>query len=320
MKPTVLVTGASGFVGRAVVSAIADQGTHIIRAASRRPQLHSAPEVKAVVGPELGPNADWSEPLRDVDAVIHLAAMVHVMRTKDPAISARFDEVNHQGTARLATQAAEAGVRRLIFMSSIKVHGEHGHFNEDCPLKPLDPYGESKMAAEDALWRISRSTGLEVVVLRPPLVYGPGVGANFLALLSAVRKGVPLPLGAVHNARSFVAVGNLASAVYTCLHHTAAAGQAFLVSDGNDLSTPDLVRRLAATSNCTARLLPVPAAALNVIGKVLGHGPAVSRLTTSLTVDIGKARRLLGWVPPLTVEEGLRRLTDVSGEGPATPR
>jgi nucleoside-diphosphate-sugar epimerase len=222
-----------------------------------------------------------------------------------------FRTANVDGTLNLARQAAAAGVKRFVFISSVKVNGEftlsgRAYSEADAP-KPEDAYGQSKHEAEQGLRQIASDTGMEVTIIRPPLVYGPGVKANFASLMRAVQRGWPLPLGAVHNQRSFVALDNLVDFIVTCITHPQAANQTFLVSDGQDLSTPDLIRRMARAMNRPARLLSVPVWALKAGASLLGKGDAVQRLCGNLQVDISKSRELLGWSPPISVDEGLRR-------------
>jgi nucleoside-diphosphate-sugar epimerase len=222
-----------------------------------------------------------------------------------------FRAVNVDGTVNLARQAAAAGVKRFVFISSVKANGESTQpgraFTETDAPNPQDAYGQSKHEAEQGLRQLSADTGMEVVIIRPPLVYGPGVKANFAALMRVVQRGWPLPLGAVHNQRSLVALDNLVDFIITCITHPQAANQTFLVSDGQDLSTTELVRGMAQAAGVPARLLPVPVWALQAGASLLGKGDAVQRLCGNLQIDTSKARRLLDWVPPVSVEEGLRR-------------
>jgi len=258
---------------------------------------------------------DWSRELAAVCKVIHLAARVHVMNDIEADPLKAFRAVNVDGTLNLARQASAAGVKRFVFISSVKVNGESTQrgqaFTEADAPNPLDAYGQSKHEAELGLRQLSAETGMEVVIIRPPLVYGPGVKANFAALMRAVQRGWPLPLGAVHNQRSLVALDNLVDFVVTCITHPQAANQTFLVSDGQDLSTTELVRGMAKAAGVTARLLPVPVWALQAGASLLGKGDAVQRLCGNLQVDMSKARSLLGWLPPVSVEEGLRRAMGV---------
>jgi nucleoside-diphosphate-sugar epimerase len=242
--------------------------------------------------------------------VVHAAARVHVMADTVSDPLAAFRRVNVQGTLRLAAQAAQAGAQRFVYISSIKALGEETQlgqaFTEESPTQPLDAYGVSKLEAEQGLRELAAQTGLEVVIIRPPLVYGPGVKANFAALLRAVQRGMPLPLGAVHNARSLVGLDNLVDFVVTCATHEAAANQTFMVSDGQDMSTVELIRGIALGAGVKPRLLPVPVWALKAVAGVLGKGDAMQRLCGNLQVDVTKARTVLGWVPPVSVLEGLR--------------
>lgn len=301
----VLVTGAGGFVGRAVVAALVEAGRPV-RAQLRRP-APLPPAVEAVRIEEIAA-AGWHDVLQGVDGIIHLAARVHAegaAAADEPAFLAD----NRDATARLAAAAAAAGVRRLVFASSVKAMGEAsppgGALDEASPCRPGDPYGRSKRAAELRLAEIAAGSALEVAVLRPPLVYGPGVGANFRRLLAAVDRGWPLPFGLVANRRSLVYRGNLASALIAALDHPGAAGETFLVADGPPLATPALIRRLAAALGRPARLLPVPPGLLAAAGRLAGRGAAVERLLGDLAVDDRRLRARLGWVPPATAEAGL---------------
>jgi nucleoside-diphosphate-sugar epimerase len=303
----VLVTGASGFVGAAVLRRLEAEPGCDVRAASRRPRVGPASGPEWVTAPDLSPEADWRPCLAGVDVVVHLAAHVHVM-SPGPESATEYQRVNVLGTRRLAQEAVAAGVRRLVFLSSVKVHGESGKFDETSPMTPADPYGVSKRDAEAVLRQLAAETGLEVVIIRPPLVYGPGVKANFRSLLDAVRKGTVLPLASIANRRSLVGVDNLADVIAVCLGHPAAASEAFLVSDGEDVSTPDLIRKVAAATGGHARLLPVPVWCLRVAGRISGRAAAIDRLTGTLEVDISKAHRVLGWAPRVSLDEGLRRM------------
>lgn len=298
----VLVTGAGGFVGTALLPALAARG-HAVQAAARA----ASPQAGTVAVGNIGPDTDWRAALAGCDAVVHLAARVHVMRDGDADPLAAYRHVNTAGTIRLAEQAAAAGVRTFVFMSTAKVLGESSPpgraFTDASIPAPTDPYAVSKAEAEDALAAIAARTGMRVVTLRPPLVYGPGVGANFLRLMEAVVKGTWLPLGAVRNRRSLVYVGNLAAAVIAVLERDDAHG-AYLVADGDPLSSPDLVRRIAAALGRPARLLPVPAAVLRAAGAVLGKGAEVDRLLGDFALaPTGLAS--LGWRPPFTAAQGL---------------
>lgn len=306
----ILVTGATGFVGRALVKRLAAEYTCKGVVAVVRGKVELALEgVSHLKVGDLSSTTDWSAYLQGVDAVVHCAARVHLMQddAKDPMHAYR--EINVNGTLNLASQAAKAGVRRFVFVSSIKVNGEatqpgRPYSADDVPL-PLDPYGVSKLEAEQGLKKIEAQTGMEVVIVRPPLVYGPGVKANFAAMMQWVARGIPLPLGAIHNSRSIVALGNLVDLLVTCLKHPAAAGQTFLVSDGEDVSTTELLRRTSKVMGANLMLLPVPAFALEWCAAMIGKRDMAQRLCGSLQVDMSKTCRLLGWTPPLTLDQGL---------------
>jgi len=371
----ILITGANGFIGKALCKRMLADG-YQVRGAVRGQEKTEVGCLRSDVGKEqksevrdqkngkrrtevgervmvgdIGQETDWSEALDGIDTVVHLAARVHVMRESAADPLAAFRLVNVAGTERLAWQAAEAGVKRLVYLSSVKVNGERtgdrgqrsevrgqekaevgsqksevrGRRSEvrgrECELKevfsekdvpcPQDPYAVSKWEAEQILAEISSATGMEIVIIRPPLVYGPNVRANFLRLLRWVNKGVPLPLGMVNNRRSLVSLDNLLDFLITCIEHPAAAGETFLVSDGEDLSTPALIRRIALSMNIPARLIPVPVCLLRLGGSLLGKKSEVDRLCGSLQVDIGKAKGVLGWKPPLSVDEGLGETVEV---------
>lgn len=306
----ILVTGATGFVGRALCAALIKGGP--IRIVVRNAAGESPADGVDVVRGELSATADWSAAMAGVVAVVHCAARVHVMNDDAVDPLAEFRRINVEGSLQLARQAAAAGVRRFVFLSSIKVNGEQTDpgrpFTADQAPGPLDPYGISKMEAEAALRALARETGMAVVIIRPPLVYGPAVKGNFLAMIRALWRGIPLPLGAVTaNRRSLVALDNLVDLIVTCIDHPAAANQTFLVSDAEDLSTAALLRRMGQQLGRPARLLPVPVGVLRLAATLLGRPGIAQRLCGSLEVDIDKTRHLLGWSPPLSVDEGLRR-------------
>lgn len=304
---TILVTGASGLVGARLCRRLMRDGLSF-RVADRTSGSATRSAERVLVG-SIDGATHWHSALAGVHAVIHLAARVHVMHDSAADPLAAFRVANVDGALNLARQAAAVGVKRFVFISSIKVNGESTQpgqaFTEADAPNPKDAYGQSKHEAEQGLRQLAADTGMEVVIIRPPLVYGPGVKANFAALMRAVQRGWPLPLGAVHNQRSLVALDNLVDFIVTCASHPQAANQTFLVSDGQDLSTTELVRGMAKAAGVPARLLPVPAWALQAGAMLLGKSDAVQRLCGNLRVDISKARSLLGWVPPLTVEEGL---------------
>lgn len=307
MPRTAAVTGATGFVGRAVCARLRRDGWRVV-ALTRSPQA-AVPEGVAArcVGDLAEATAETLVlALAGVDAVVHLAAKVHVMRPT-PADAAAFHAVNVTATRALAEAAAQAGAARFLFMSSIKVNGEGGPrpYTETDPPAPQDDYGRSKAEAEAALREVN---GLDVTVLRPPVVYGPGVGANIAALLRLCDSGLPLPFGAVRNARSLIAVDNLADAVAACLAHPAVAGKTYVVRDGEDLSTADLVRLIRRAQGRPARLVPVPPALLRAGLALLGRGAMADRLLDSLRIDDAVLRRDLGWTPPLSPEDAIRRM------------
>lgn len=308
----VVVTGANGFVGAALCQALAKHG-HAVRKAVRSIQAvkpANEPGVEVAAVGNINSQTDWAAVLSGVDVVIHLAARVHVMQESAADPLAEFRQVNVAGTERLARSAAACGVRRLVYVSSIKVNGESTEggrkYTELDPPAPQDPYGISKYEAEQALHRVAQETGLEVVIVRPPLVYGPGVRGNFIQMLRVLGKGIPLPLASVDNLRSLVYLGNLVDALTMCATHPAAAGQIYLVSDGADISTPDLLRTLADAAGQRAHLLPCPIFLLRILAMLAGKGPQADRLLGSLRVESGKIRRELNWTPPYTLHQGLQ--------------
>jgi len=308
---SVLVTGASGFVGRALVQTLESAGFRTKGVYHNTvPDGFVSREKNIFVG-DISADTDWSEYMRDVEIVIHLAARVHITKEweKDP-LSA-FRAINTEGTVRLARQAAENGVRRMIYLSSIKVNGEltngRGPFSESDIPAPKDPYAISKWNAEQSLYRISQETDLETVVVRPPLIYGPGVKANFLSMMKWLYKGVPLPLGSIHNRRSLLALDNLIDLIMLCMKHPAAKNQTFLATDGEDLSTTDLLNQLGFQLGRPARLIPVPVCLLWAGTMMLGRKAICQRLCGSLQASAHKAYTMLGWRPPVSVTEGLAR-------------
>lgn len=307
---TVLVTGANGFVGGALAAQLATTG-HRLRLASRSRALAPMQEAETFIHGDLGEPVDWTPALAGTDVVVQCAARVHVIAeaAKDPF--AEFRRCNVDGTLQLARAAVACGVRRFVFVSSVKVNGEATPTG--CPFTyadapaPVDPYGVSKLEAERGLFALAAETGLEVVVVRPVLVYGPGVKANFLGMMRWLNVGVPLPLGAIDNRRSLVAIDNLVDLLATCIVHPRAAGEVLLVSDGEDLSTTELLRRMAAALGRPSRLLPVPPGILELGARLLGKGSISRRLCGSLQVDITRTRNVLDWSPPVSVDDGLAR-------------
>ena len=307
----VLITGINGFVGKALGDGLVTNGYNVNGAVRSSVPADFPDTITKFVIKDIDSKADWQKALDGVDVVIHLAARVHIMKDTAGDALEEFRRVNVEGALNLARQAERAGVRRFIFISSIKVNGEatplgQPYTEADQPA-PVDPYGISKREAEDALCQLASETAMEVVIIRPPLVYGPGVKANFQSMMRWLDKGIPLPLGAIHNKRGFVALDNLIDLIVTCIHHPAAANQTFIAGDGEDLSTTELLQRMAAALGKTAWLVPVPRRVLMCAASLLGKQAIAQRLCGSLQVDISKARDLLGWTPPVSVDEALRK-------------
>lgn len=305
-ETSILVTGGTGFIGRALVTRLSEGGARV-RSSVRRPSKSSM-EVQV---PSLGLDAEWRPALEGITTVIHTAARAHVLKDEAEDPIQIFREVNAAGTLQLARQAAEVGVKRFVFLSSIGVNGTQSikPFTESDVPHPIEPYAVSKLEAEQGLMELSRETGMEVVIIRPPLVYGPSAPGNFGKLANAVRRGIPLPLGAVtQNRRTLVGLDNLVNLIVTCAYHPAAANQVFLAGDDEDLSTADLLHRMAKAFGVSPRLLPVSVPLLKAMARAAGKSGMVERLCSSLQVDITKAREVLGWKPPLTVDEGLARV------------
>lgn len=312
---SILITGATGFVGSRLAGFLSSQfpEMELRLAVRRRPDELQVPSVLSVgsieVVGDINPYTNWSNALIGVDVVIHLAARVHVMNdvVLDPI--EEYRNANTLATSHLAGEAAKAGVKRFIYLSSIKVNGEETtpgqSYSEESTPAPIDPYGVSKWEAEQGLEKVCAQTGMEFVIIRPPLIYGPGVKANFEKLMGLVAKGMPLPLGAVDNQRSMLALDNLVSFISEVISHPLAANQRFLLSDGKDVSTTQLLKLLAKGMGKSIWLLPIPVSILRTAAQVFGATAAADRLLGSLQIDSSKARELLHWQPPLSVEEGI---------------
>jgi|TARA_R100001460_G_scaffold78296_4_gene119320 nucleoside-diphosphate-sugar epimerase len=306
----VLLTGATGFVGKRLSSHIDQQGVFELTCAVRQPcSVECGHEILVN---DLAVETDWSNVLDGKPrVVIHAAARAHIMKDEVPDPLAEYRKVNVEGTLNLARQAAKAGVTRFIYISSIKVNGEQTFsgkpFTADDVPAPEGSYGISKLEAENGMREIASDTGMEVVIIRPPLVYGPGVKGNFASMIKLIEKGLPLPLGAIHNKRSLVALDNLVDLIVTCIDHPAAANQTFLAGDGQDISTTELLQGVGQAMGKPARLIPVPAGMLILGASLLGKRAVAKRLLGSLQVDISKNRDMLGWQPPVSVEEGMAR-------------
>lgn len=302
--PRYLVSGANGFIGSALVAHLCGKGipvTGVVRRAAGGNDLVQADAV--------GPDMDWSETLRGHEVLVHTAGRAHVLYNQGANSLAEFRLVNVEGTLALARQAADAGVRRFVFVSSIGVNGNVNTrpFTAADPPNPVEPYAQSKWEAEQGLMQLATETDMDFVIIRPPLVYGPGAPGNFGSLVRWIEKGIPLPLGAIDNKRSLAGIDNLVDLIIRCIDHPAAANHVFLAGDGEDLSTTDLLRGVGKAMGRPARLIPVPVGLLQFGATLLGKKAMVQRLLGSLQVDISKTRELLDWKPPFTVEEGLRR-------------
>lgn len=313
MNAGILVTGANGFVGRVLCTELVRRH-YTVSGAVRHESGYETKKYPIVRIEEIGPTTDWKPALQGIDAVIHLAARVHIMQdgARDPL--SEFRNINTAGTEQLANSAAACGVRRLVYVSSVKVNGEATHdgrkYNEEDAPCPQDPYGVSKFEAEQALQRVAAKTGLEIVIVRPPLVYGPGVKGNFAQMLKVLAKGIPLPLASVRNLRSLVYVENLVDALIVCATHPGAGGQTYLVSDGEDISTSGLLSRLGDAMGHPSRLFFCPPGLLKLVGQLSGKSDQIGRLLGSLQVDSGKIRRELNWIPSYSLQQGLQATAD----------
>jgi len=312
----ILLTGATGFVGGAVVRRLAEEKKHVVRAAVRQLSDVLPSEVAQIQTGGLSANTDYSEALQGMDVVIHAAARVHIMDDDASDPLTEFRKVNVDGTMNLARQAADAGIQRFVFISSIKVNGESTElgkpFTAEDSITTQDAYGLSKWEAEQGLFQIAEQTGMQIVVIRPPLIYGEGVKANFAKMMQGVAKGLPLPLGAVHNKRSLIALANLVDFIILCTQHPKAANEVFLIADGEDVSTTELLRKVAKAIDKKSKLIPVPVGLMSFVAKLLGKEDVANRLFGSLQVDSSKARDLLGWKPVVTMDEQLKKVAETA--------
>ena len=316
MIKNILVTGGAGFIGMPLIAELFKKN-YIISSVVRDASSVCYPDevndaVKIIPLGDIADKPNWDAALMGIQVVIHLAARVHVMSDKNNHSSTEYNRTNVEATMNLAYQAAKAGVKRFIYLSSIKVNGESTSLDrpflaDDLPM-PQDPYSFSKYQAELELQKIASKTGMELVIIRPPLVYGPGVKANFLNLMNWLSKSLPLPLGAINNRRSFVSVDNLIDLIVMCINHPRAANQIFLVSDGEDVSTSDLLLRMGVALGRPARLIAIPIFWLDLLARAFGYRATIDRLCSSLRVDIKKTHELLGWSPKIGLDEGLRRV------------
>ena len=307
----ILVTGGNGFIGKAICENLKKKN-YKINITSRTDLVSNFKDLRFYKINEIDENTKWSQALDKVSCLIHCAAKTHVMKNLKKNSLISFRRVNVQGTINLAKQAAACGVKRFIFLSSIKVNGERTDKSKkfkynDIP-KPEDSYGVSKWEAEKGLWKISKQTGLEVVIIRSPLVYGPAVKGNLSRLIRLIQSRVPLPFSFIKNQRSLVGIDNLVDLIIHCIDHHKASGNTFLVSDGKDLSTPDLVRRIASSMKLSSRLFPLPLIFLKLFGLIFGKKFEIDRLIGSLRIDNSYTKETLNWTPPLSVEEGIRRM------------
>ncbi|MGZ3240097.1 MAG: UDP-glucose 4-epimerase family protein [Burkholderiaceae bacterium] len=300
----ILVTGANGFIGAALCEKLKECEISFVSAVRKKVASHQF-QINDLTYP-----VDWSQALSGCDTVIHLAARVHVMHDTSINPAAAYKAINVDATLHLAKQAVQCGVKRFVYLSSIKVNGEETtgrpYTASDMPL-PIDPYGQSKLEAEIALKKLSNETGLEVVIIRPPLVYGPRVQANFLKLIKIVKWQIPLPFGAIHNRRSMVALDNLVDLLIVCSQHPNASGQIFMVSDDSDVSITELLKILARAMKKRAFLLPIPAPLLAGTARLFGKTAVMNRLTGSLQVDITHTKSTLNWKPPVSMQKALEK-------------
>jgi nucleoside-diphosphate-sugar epimerase len=307
----VLVTGASGFIGKYLCQSLLVQSIEIVTVTRTKA---NANKNITIINKELNKDTDWNDTLKGIDLVIHLAGRAHVMKDEASDPYKAYAEINIEATKHLAEQAALNGVMRFIFLSSVKVNGESTNksaFKESDQPKPEDDYGKTKYEAEKVLSKIAQETGMEVVVIRPPLVYGKDVKANFKNLIKLSQSGLPMPFGAIHNKRSFIYIENLIDFIMVCIDHPQAANQTFLVSDDDDVSTTQLIKSIAKASSKKSTLIPIPLSWLTLVFKLIGKESLSNRLCGNLQVDISKAKTLLGWKPPVSFKDGITRTVQI---------
>ncbi|MEZ9503055.1 UDP-glucose 4-epimerase family protein [Vibrio sp. 10N.286.51.B11] len=306
----ILVTGSTGFVGSRIVELAKERDWAVIPVV--RKQIE--PLTNSLVIPSIDASTDWSGAFEGVDCVVHCAARVHQMNESEQGALTAYRDINTLGTLNLAKQAAVAGVKRFVFVSSIKVNGEFSEpnlpFEPNLKNTPQDPYGLSKYEAEVELAKLSKETGLEVVIIRPPLVYGPGVKANFLSMMRLIDKGIPLPFGAIKNQRSLVYLDNLSDLILTCCEHPSAPGYTFLASDDQDVSTTQLMQTIAHAIGKSPRLIPIPMSWIQAGSSVLNRQHIAQRICGNLQVEIGLTKEILGWNPPVSFEQGIKRTVE----------
>lgn len=309
----VLITGADGFIGKALCAEMVSKGWKVRASVRSQNKIQSiSKEIEIIETGSIGPDTDWSNALDNVESVVHLAGRVHVMEDSSSDSLSKYRIVNTAGTEKLARSAASSGVRRFVFMSTVKVNGEgrKAPYTEDDISAPVDSYSISKRDAEDKIKEIARETGIETVIIRAPMIYGPEVKANFLKLLKAIDRGVPMPLVGIKNRRSMMYIGNLVNLIIACMNHQKAAGQTYLVSDGEDVSTPELVRQIAKALEKSPKLFYLPLFMLLLAGILFGKSQEIARLTGSLAVDSSKIRKELNWTPPFTLTHGLKQTAE----------
>jgi len=312
MKKKILITGGNGFIGKALTKKLI-QNSYFVKISSRKKEFNSKNLFTTYMTGEIDGKTKWDKILNNIDCVVHCAATTSNMNKNEKETSESFQKVNIEGTINLARQSVSMGVKRLIFLSSIKVNGEKTFNNSsfkyyDIP-NPNDAYSNSKWIAEQELRKISKSTNLELIIIRSPLVYGPGVKGNFKRLINVIRTNMPLPLAMVQNQRSMIGIENLIDLIIRCIDHPKASGKTFLASDGEDLSTPELIKLIALSMGMKANLFPLPIFVLKFLGSIFGRREEINRLVDSLRIDNNYTKEILNWIPPMSVEEGIRRIT-----------